>query len=776
VALSDPFFVRADADEPRGPGRTPRAATRRELLLAALIAFLFALPFVDKAVAQDDWAYLTAGALASEHGAGDVRGLLREETLYQGRPITLAQGILHGPVWIATLAGIDRVFGDEHRLAAARVLTAALLALLAAATAALGARLGAPPLVVGLGLALAPGPLMLAGTAMTDLPMLALFVAALALACEGGERGSLALLVLAGVVGGACALLRYPGAAVIPLLAALPLLWGRVSPRAFAPAAIAAALLGAWLWWSRASFGAMDVSRGLAALERAASQPRVPLLAAVAGAGGMAAGWLAAGAFAPRRALSAVLSDPLKLAAGVGGLAVGAWLAIDAHALRGFRPGGVNGALQALFLMFGAVLALAALLPWIDAAAWRAGASAWRRRRGRDAWLGLWLIGAGVGAVAFVPFGAARYALPALPAVVLLAGLFAARRLGGLACRAGLFASAALGVACAIADEDAARVYAEYGAEIGARRAPDGVWSEHDLWVWGELGFRWYLERDAGARVLPSDSEAPRPGDRILRSGLCTAADEDGRTGLYVLGPGLRPRMYTEDHFVATDGWPLRVHNPRAGAGFYHASAGLLPWALSRAPHDEIQTWLIKEPSELLARFDEARVDRLDDAPPEPSQAPPDVRVERFRVRRDLPSYPALRFGEPARVTWSDVLVPADAPWLVVHVGESYRLAFEDVDAPPVRATVAVDGVPVAVARIDGRRRDEDRRWFELSADLSDRAGERVRVAFEVAPQRSDVPEGTSASSGVLLVGFADPRFSPEPLAGSEPAPSSDGW
>ena len=166
-----------------------------------------------------------------------------------------------------------------------------------------------------------------------------------------------------------------------------------------------------------------------------------------------------------------------------------------------------------------------------------------------------------------------------------------------------------------------------------------------------------------------------------------------------------------------------------------------------------------------------ARVDRSTDAPREAV----DVRVERFRVRRDLPSYPALRFGEPARVTWSDVLVPADAPWLVVHVGESYRLAFEDVDAPPVRATVTVDGVPVAVARIDGRRRDEDRRWFELSADLSDRAGERVRVAFEVAPQRSDVPEGTSASSDVLLVGFADPRFSPEPLAGSEPAPKSDG-
>ena len=56
----------------------------------------------------------------------------------------------------------------------------------------------------------------------------------------------------------------------------------------------------------------------------------VTFLAAVCGLGGMAAGWLAAGLAAPRKLASAVLSDPLVLFIVLGGLAVGAWLAIDA--------------------------------------------------------------------------------------------------------------------------------------------------------------------------------------------------------------------------------------------------------------------------------------------------------------------------------------------------------------------------------------------------------------------------------------------------------------
>ena len=105
--------------------------------------------------------------------AEDGEALLARETLYQGRPITVAQGMLHGPVWIGVLAGC-RLLGEDRLLPAARLVVALLLGLLAAATTALAARLGAPPLATGLALAFAPGPLLLAGTAMTDLPMLAL--------------------------------------------------------------------------------------------------------------------------------------------------------------------------------------------------------------------------------------------------------------------------------------------------------------------------------------------------------------------------------------------------------------------------------------------------------------------------------------------------------------------------------------------------------------------------------------------------------------------------
>ena len=763
--LQDPFFARPERDRPRG-----RAATARELWLAALLAFLAAVPFLDKAVGQDDWAYLTIAEYVAQGSGG--ADLLERETLYQGRPITVAQGIFHGPVWLGLLAGCERLgqlFGDSAgpsaALGMARVLAALLLALLAASVTALGARLGAPPLAAGLATALAPGPLLLAGTAMTDLPMLALFAAALATAASGMERDSLPRLLLAGALALACALTRYYGAAVLPLLALQPLLFGRLVPRSFLPAALAAAGFGGWLVLSASLLGEADPARGLAALDRVARmEPMVAFLAAVCGLGGMASGWLAAGLAAPRRLGRALFGDPLITGLGLGGLSVGAWLAIEASTLRGFQPRGVNAFLQALFVLFGAVLLASAVLPWLDVSAWRRGGlRAWRERRGGDAWLALWLAGFVVAATFFVPFGAARYVLPALPAAVLLSALFCSRRLGQGPARVALFASAALGLGCAVADENAASVYRRYGEKIGARRAPGGPWSETGLWVWGELGFRWYLEREAAARVLARSSNEPVAGDRILHSALCTDSGDDGRSGTYRLSPALLPRMYAEDHELWEDAWPLRVHNPLAGAGFYHVSGGLLPFAVSSARHDEFQTWLVKDPSPLLEAFRQGRIVTAE----EPALPGGNVRVERFGVRADLPTYPAVKFHFPGSITWDALPVPADATWLTLHVGEHLRLVHEGIDGPGSIARVRVDGELLAEQAIDARRRAEDRRWFHLSVDLSRWAGRTVSVAFEVAAQ--EPPPG--GAGGVqrpgpprTIVGFADPRFSAEPL------------
>ncbi|MEM7310707.1 MAG: hypothetical protein AAF682_28800 [Planctomycetota bacterium] len=759
--MQDPFFAQPERVRPE-----PRAATARELVLVALVAFLAALPFLDKAVGQDDWAYLTLGELVADGaagGGGGIAGLLERETLYQGRPITVGQGIYHGPVWPGLLAAC-RVFGAERAVPLSRLLAAFFLALLAAAVAGLAARLGAPPVPTGLAAALAPGPLMLAGTAMTDLPMVALFAASLAVAASGMERGSLPRLALAGALGLACALTRYYGAAVVPMLLVQPLLFGRLRITSFLPAFVAAAGFGGWVALSSSLFGQADPARGVAALDEIAGiDHRSTLLAAVCGLGGMASGWLLGALFAPRRLAKAVLGDPLVLVLVLGGLSVGAWLAIEAAALHGFAPAGLNGALQALFLGFGSVLLAGALLPLLDASAWRGGGlAAWRARRGGDAWLALWMAGFVVAATLFVPFGATRYVLPALPAAVLLAALFCVRRLGAGAATAALAASAALGLACAIADENAAGVYARYSEKIGQRRAPGGPWSQTGLWVWGELGFRWYLERDADARVLPSDSNEPVAGDRILHSSICTASTDDGRSGTYPLSRTLLPRMYAEDHEVWRDGWPLRVHNPRSGAGFYHSSAGILPFALSTADHDEFLTWLVKDPSPLLESFRFAKVETLE----EPRLPGGNVRVERFFVRPDLPTFPAVKFHFPGRVTWRGVAVPADRPWLTLHVGEHYRLVREALDGPGSIVRVVVGGEVLAELAIDSRRREEDRVWFRLSLDVSRWAGSETTVVFEVEAQEEHAPP--AGRPPVTIVGFADPRFSAEPLPKEE--------
>ncbi|MBI1382560.1 MAG: hypothetical protein GC161_15900 [Planctomycetaceae bacterium] len=729
-----------------GTDRAALRATPRQLLLVFAVAGLAPLLFWNKAVHQDDWAYLRVAELLVQHG-GDV---LSQSTTYQGLPITVETGVMHGPVWLWVLALCDTIGGAAHQIGLAHLVSALCLGVLAASVASLAARVGARPVPTALALALAPAPLVLASGLMTDLPMVALFAASMACAVRGLETGRRGVLVGAGVLALLSGLTRYHGLSALPLLAALVLLWPNV-PTAFRRRgwiAPAVALVGAVLYFALAlaATGGLELARAQEGLGLAQIDHTACLLAAVAALGGVGLG-LALGALAAPRELWRELraTERFQWARWLA-MPLGAFFAVLGWRVAKVRPEGfVNELLHHGVFVLGALGLVLGLLPWMPRAfadGWRA----WRERDGAAAWLSLWLGGFVIAAWWTLPFGATRYALPALPALFLLGGRLIAR-LPARAAWAGAACSAVLGVLAAGADHRAAAIYPRIAAEVAQRVAPGGAWHGPTTWIWGELGFRWYLESLAGLEVLPTASNAPREGDRILKSMvLSTASPDDGKSGRYRLHPEVVRRLESTSVDEFTDPWPVRIHNSHAGAGFYGADAGFLPFALSAVPHDRLQVWTVRASNPFLEGLEGAAIET----------APGGfVRAQRFLVDPAQSQDMAVEILFPGRVTYRSVPVPEGTTEFAVEVGEHFRLTYEPDPRPVTVARVWLFDEVVAEQRFEARG-DEPRLWYSLRADLSAHAGRAVDLAFQVV---SDPPAPPDVPPARVNAGFANPRF-----------------
>jgi hypothetical protein len=739
-----------------------RQASRASIAWAAALAFLAVLPFSDKAVHQDDWAYLRVAGLMLEHGS-DV---FEVTTLYQGRPISAGQGVLHGPVWMAMLALAQSFGAAAERVA--HLLSAGFLALLAGATASIAGRLGARPLLTGLTLALAPAPWVLGTSLMTDLPMLALFSASIAVALGGIARANVRLLWCAGLLGALAALTRYHGLAIVPLLAVLPLVVGG-GGRALLPALGAGTLFAGALTLLLAATGRWDMLRATEELSRAVVDREACLMSTVAAIGGVGLGWAIGALTAPGAALRLLVENRrTALAAGLGA-AFGAWLAWRAPQVVDAPLEGVNRVLQPTFFVLGGAALGAMLGPWlalIELFGGRVSPGEWRARHGLQAWLALWSLGFAFAAWMTVPFGSTRYVLPALPGVFLLLGRGFAASLPPRAAWTALAATAVLGLGATVADYRAAAIYPRLARTVAEAHESGGAWGAGRTWIWGELGFRWYLERVAGLEVLPSDSSAPRPGDRILKSMvLSTASPDDGSSGRYRLHPEVVRSIESVEIREEPDAWPIRIHNSYAGAGFYGHQAGFMPWAYSDVLHDKLQVWRVSEEDPFHKAFERARRESqsLPDEGPELPAIQGRIDLTRFSVYGEVGERPtvgpvdprvAFQFLLAGRLEWEQVAVPV-ASRLELWVGEHHRLRDEAIPGPASIVRVRVDGELLGQTRIHTRG-GEPQVWRALSVDLTPYGGREVSLTIEALPD-----PGASGQRPLILVGVADLRFVP---------------
>jgi hypothetical protein len=205
---------------------------------------------------------------------------------------------------------------------------------------------------------------------------------------------------------------------------------------------------------------------------------------------------------------------------------------------------------------------------------------------GDSTFLVIWLVMALGGALLVLPFGTARYMLPVLPPLWILlvrraeaaAGTPARLRVAvGLTVVQGLALSAVLG----IVDEEYA---GQYRAVASSLRES---YPRRTLWYVGEWGFRYYMAREGG-KYLTSLDDSPQEGDIIVRPLIA---------GMHPMSPQLQRRVVRLQDVRLQGRWPIRVMSFEAKAGYYSHHWGYLPWAVSRAPLEEIEIFEVRSPA-----------------------------------------------------------------------------------------------------------------------------------------------------------------------------------
>lgn len=544
-----------------------RPAPRRVLRCAApalLLATLALLPFLGSAFTIDDTLFLEQAT----HVLADPLHPTAFETVWSVDPfpMRMSQIMPSGAVaaWVlvpAALAGGSEVLAHLTQLG---MLAAAILA-----TVSIALRLGAKPrwaAVAGLLLASTPAALGMAGTAMPDVPAMALGVAGLERLLAWKQDRRVHQAVLAALLLGLAPLARTH---LVLLLAVGTLLvagdylvalgwkherWITWAPLVAGPVVTAAVVL-------------VTRDPGRAAGDLAGSAQRFSDLRYTTGN---------VVAFATHWVLVLPLGIP--------------WLALRA------RP-----VLRRWWIPVSAGIAAAAALAWAPWQGPRWGVpavpiaalgvtvladvflDAWERRDSLQLTLALWLLVAlPIAVYLHMP---SKYLLASAPAAALLVGRLLERSSPALA-RGLAAAMVAAGIVLSIAILRANGEFAGLGRRAAAELIAPNVAAGHRVWFAGSWGFKWYATR-AGGKIVTILPPFPSRGDLIV----VTHASEPG---LAVIG--MLRQMFPRATLLRRIEDPApggRTMSHEVSAGFFSNAWGYLPWAWGDLPLDIYDLWRV---------------------------------------------------------------------------------------------------------------------------------------------------------------------------------------
>jgi 4-amino-4-deoxy-L-arabinose transferase-like glycosyltransferase len=376
--------------------------------------------------------------------------------------------------------------------------------ILGIATYSLARRFTSHPTIVAVGLLCLPVVYVMSHTLMSDLPLVALWTAAVALFVHGVDSSRIGWIAAGAAVAALATFVSYAGLCLAPLLGLYALL--RRSRSGLFLALLPLAAFGSWLALNFFHYGRFTPSFLLShylLTEKVLSPTLIfrKLIYALVFLGGIT--------ICPLALL--VLGRKWKILAG---LFVGTLMVSVLPFTADYRF-----AHKFLFvtLFTAGLLTVWAILQRVASALACVKESSGERD---DLFLGVWFLGVIFFCALFYLTGAARYLLPATPPLVLLAMRRAEgavlSKLPALAiATAALTGVTALGLA--IADYQFAEIYRDFANKFAvAHRA-----SRKTAWFSGEWGFRTYLDL-AGARQLGRRDPRPQAGDCLMVPDLAT--------------------------------------------------------------------------------------------------------------------------------------------------------------------------------------------------------------------------------------------------------------
>jgi 4-amino-4-deoxy-L-arabinose transferase-like glycosyltransferase len=549
--------------------RFGRHEVQRDLALLVFVVAACAAPFLRQPFHLDDAFYLDMARNAL------VKPLYPNDTPYvfEGRALPDMGSHSHPPLQTYFLALVGRgkaAPGSEWRYHAAATLysLAAVLAFYFIA-----ARFVERPIWAALGLAAAPLFQVTGHTLMTDVPMLAFWLAGSAAFLWAEEARGRGLHLLAAVLLSAALLTSYQAASVLLLLGFYH--WRRKGG-ASGWLALAAPLAALAAWFG---LGYVHYHRFLLLDTLGYVESRRPAgldnLAAKLAAVLQYQGWL-------------VIFPPFLLQVagrGLRGRLLGLSAFVGLYAAAAMIPAyaALDKAIFVIGIAAGGLVALHVAQLGISAARGRSEALGFAPLEA--GFLALWYFGVSAYCVLFLTEGSARYILPLVPPLL----LYFFRRLEELEVaeyrlptppllRSGMAASGAVilslfwGLALAHADLEFARVYRKAAGDVARIQPGPGYFA-------GEWGFRHYM-REAGLAQLPVDEAEVKGGSVVATPALALP---------YELPRGLGSMLMPFATLTYEPSTPLRLQDRNRAAFYSTGWGGRLPFSFSNKPLETIE-------------------------------------------------------------------------------------------------------------------------------------------------------------------------------------------
>jgi len=540
------------------PGLPPRVSeVLRRSLPALLLASIVLVPFLGKPFTMDDTVFL----FEARHAIGDPLHPTAFDMPWNGSVGRVSTMVPTGPgmAWLLVPSVLS-----SHPEVVAHLLQLAMLWLAIVATVALALRLGVASrwsAAAGLLVGLAPAVLGMAGTAMPDVPGMAIGVAGIQQLVAWRDDRRIRQAVAAALLLGLAPLVRTHLVGLFAI-GALLLLGNPLEP-------------ARWRTGGAGRWAPLVAATIITALLTLVTRDPASGAGSIAGA---AAAWSSPWRIPPNLLAYLVhwsIALPFTLpwvAIRFRAIVAHPWLFVPSvAAAAGIAIAAAPPDLTWLFVALGALTLTAMAEALLDA---------WRRRDGLQFTLVAWLL---------LPLPAAVYTH--LPSKLLLvsapaAAILVSRAASALAAvgrrtiAATALASALLGIAILRAEtafstlgRDAAETLIRPQVAVGRR-----------VWYVGSWGFQWYAER-AGARFFPVEPPFPRNGDLVVACRICEP---------HIYPDAMRALLPARRISHADPGG--RLMDMGVNAGFFSNTWGLLPWSWGRGLLEGFDVYVVRHP------------------------------------------------------------------------------------------------------------------------------------------------------------------------------------